>query len=51
MTIEKRGRRYVVLSEKKTSKGKRKQLGTYSTREAAAERLRQVEAAKHAKGG
>jgi hypothetical protein len=49
--IRKRGRKYVVLSERKDPKtGNRRKMGTYSTRAQAEERLRQVEAAKHAKG-
>lgn len=47
--IVKQGGKYVVMSEKKDSAGRRKRLGAYNTREEAAERLRQVEAAKAAK--
>ncbi len=42
--IRKQGSKYVVKSESG------KTLGTYDSRKAAAERLRQVEAAKAAKG-
>ncbi len=44
MMIEKKGSKYVVKAESG------KPMGTYGTRKEAAERLRQIEAAKHAKG-
>ena len=48
--IRKRGSSFAVLSEKKDAQGRRKKLGTYPTKAKARERLRQVEAAKAAKG-
>ena len=42
--IKKEGSKYVVRAES----GRR--IGSYSTRSQASERLRQIEAAKHAKG-
>ena len=44
--IKKRGRKYVVMSEKTG-----RSFGTYDTRAEAEQRLRQVEFFKHAKGG
>ena len=41
--IRKVGGKYVVYSEKKGKDGKRKRLGTYSSRAGAQKRLRQVE--------
>lgn len=50
--IRKTGDKYTVFSDSKDPKtGKRRKMGTYSSRKKAEERLRQVEAAKHAKGG
>ena len=42
--------KYTVVSEKKDSAGHHKKLGTYPSKKAAKERLRQVEATKAAKG-
>jgi hypothetical protein len=50
--IRKTGRKYTVYSDSKNPKtGQRRKMGTYPTKAQAQERLRQVEAAKHAKGG
>lgn len=41
---------YRVVSESKDKSGKRKNLGTYKSKEGAAKRLRAVEYFKHKKG-
>jgi len=47
--IVRRGKQYVVVSEKKRA-GKHKKLGSYGTLAAAKKRLRQIEYFKHVKG-
>jgi len=41
--IAKRGGKFIVLSKSKTKSGKRKKLGSYSSKAAAKKRLQQVE--------
>lgn len=47
--IVKIGKKYRVVSKKKGKNGKRKNLGTFSSRAAAKRRLQQVEYFKHLK--
>lgn len=45
--IRKIGRRYRLVSKKKTRSGKRKNLGTFSSKKAALKRERQVQYFKY----